>query len=172
MIEHEDKSNDASASELNQTDTMREIRDTIPPFDPMLEGLVSLINALDSAEIGVTLHASGTVITGMLISARSYFNLLVEELSNPHNYPDADKAAGGEFFASFFTPILENLNEEAANYDSDGTLPRSPHHVHLRHAMSFVSGTEPLAGILWRGRLTEISGWSLASYGTFPPRPN
>lgn len=142
-------------------DIVRKIRAEVLPYDPSLESLVALVNLMDTVEIGMTLYMKGAVVSGMLISARSYFNLLVHELR---------EADGGDFLAEFYEPTLQEQKDAREKYRTEEILPPRPLHVHLRQASTYVTGAnEPLGNRLWRGRLTEVDAWSMGNYGPPPP---
>jgi hypothetical protein len=44
-------------------------------------------------------------------------------------------------------------------------------YIHLREACVVAAGVSPLpvAGMYWRGRLSEVSGWSFGHLGAEPP---
>jgi len=147
----------------------REARDTIFPFDPQLLNLVMLINLMEETEIGVTLHVRGSVVSGMLISARRFFKYLVEGLDESTRQNDRPEL--GESFADFYRPTLEFFEAEHARYRDDNKFPDSPRHLHLRHAQTYVTGSEPLGPLLWRGRLASVDAWTIGNFGTIPHPP-
>lgn len=145
----------------NLADLVRKVRSEVLPYDPTLENLVALTNLLDTVEIGITLQIKGLVVSGMLISARSYFNLLVHELKESNS---------GNFLAGFYEPALQEQTDAREKYRTDDILPPRPLHLHMRQALTYVTlGNEPLVSRLWRGRLTQVDAWSMGNYGTAPP---
>ena len=46
--------------------------------DRFLLTLVNIVNEAGELEVGITLHVSGVIVSGLLISARRYFELLNE----------------------------------------------------------------------------------------------
>ena len=161
-------SSDAEAAErLSAEEAIRAVKAGVLPFDQQLESLVMYINLLDSAEIGVTLHVKGAVVSGLLISARSYFNLTVRALDEA-----AESNPGAKSFANFFRTTLDQFLEVREAYETTEKLPPRPHHLHLRQPQTFVTASQPLIHQLWRGRLTEIDGWSIGNLGEpIPPLP-
>ncbi|MBB3010617.1 gas vesicle accessory protein GvpU [Cupriavidus alkaliphilus] len=123
-----------------------------PEVDWHLQALVGLANN-EGMEMGVTLMLSGTVVTGTLISGKTYF----------------------EEFGALFADGFSDMNEEqkatirqamsvpADLYTPDrASVPIS--FIHLRNAkVRTPSGSMPADGTLWRGRLTEVSGFFLGS---------
>ncbi len=154
-----------------EADAVREIRSKIFPFDPTLESLVALINLIDGPSIGVTLHIKGSIVSGMLISSRLFFKMLVTDIGESAERAEGNDADLARSFADFFRPSLESTTEALAEYDSSKKLPPRPHHIHLRHAQTLMAGTEPFTQSVWRGRLTAIDGWSIGNFGSIPPLP-
>ena len=143
------------------TEYVERVRSEIIPFDPSLESLVALINLMDTVEVGITLHVKGAVVSGMLISSRSYFNLLVYKLR---------ESSGGDFLATFFEPDLERAKDARTKYQTDEIPPPRPLHLHMRQAATYLTGAnEPLVSSIWRGRLTEVDAWSMGNFGAAPP---
>lgn len=137
------------------------------PIDHVLADLVQLINAIGSVEIGVTLHASGTIVSGALISGRRYFDLVIERFRESNS-------EFGQVFSEWFKPVADVYREdESSRKEDDQPAPRPVEFIHLRDAKTFGAGdSAPLPGVLWRGRLSEISGWSIGNFGELAPPPD
>ncbi|MDV8128973.1 hypothetical protein R4P71_30935 [Rhodococcus sp. IEGM 1304] len=136
----------------------------VPHQDPALGVLVGVINALRDSEIGITLHASGLIVSGTLISGRRYFELLIENL---------EKSQGVGAFGQLFAPFRDlygedTLSGESTEEEKESAL-KSDGFIHLRDAQTFSPTGHALPGRLWRARLTEITGWSIGTYGRIPP---
>jgi hypothetical protein len=137
--------------------------------DVILRILVGLVN--DSKEMkmemGVTLHVSGIIVSGLLISYETYweaFRVLVRENGSP------DSQSFREAFADAFTAAITGKdldgNAEPAPEGEETAQPASPMHIHLRDAVIWAPGVEPtLARTLWRGRLSHVSAWSIGTFG-------
>ncbi|EHK86366.1 hypothetical protein [Rhodococcus pyridinivorans] len=130
----------------------------LPPLldqDPALESLVSVINQ-GPAQVGVTLYASGNIISGMLVGPEVYFKRLSELLRNSGD--------GGVAMAQW-----SDFWADATRYednDDDDVLP-TPAHIHLLDAKAYTPGLgNAITHKTWRGRLSEITGWSLGSLST------
>ncbi len=152
-------------SETDAVDDYRDENFDIPQQDPALEVLVEVINALRETEIGITLHASGLIVSGMLISGRRYFELLIESL-------ESSSSEGVATFGQLFTPFRDRYIEDALAGESTEeeahTTLRPVGFIHMRDAQTFSPTGHALPGTLWRARLTEITGWSIGSYGRIP----
>lgn len=132
--------------------------DQISNVDPHLMAFVHGMNAGDG-EVGITLLASGGVVTGNLVSAAKWWHLHAEL-----------------FASNSMTALAEMYEDLSSGSRVDQAVPDSrlegddapttllPAHIHLINAR-YMFGTSmiptPPEGMLWRGRLSEISGWSL-----------
>ncbi len=122
--------------------------------DPLLAILVEAANKFD-ADIGLTLYVSGTVISGILVSGKRFFELMADWLTAEGAQGLADSLAR-PIAEMFSTPSTEPGDEEPADL--------SAVYIHLREARVFASGSDkPLPETLWRGRLSHVSGWSLGT---------
>ena len=126
-------------------------------------GLVEAVNTLDM-DIGVTLHVAGVVISGTLISGRKFFHHIAQALREAAARHDAQAAEG---LAEGFTAVAdsyrlwaEHERQSDSNDDQDAIRPLTLY-IHLRDAAVYAPGGPPLPGMLWRGRLAHVSGWSL-----------
>ena len=115
--------------------------------DPALAMLVAAA-ARNDGELGVTLTVPGGVVTGLLIGVNRYWR----------EYEAAGRSAGDEMsgmMRGFFTLPDKGEDEE----EMPGLVWR---HIHLRDARFVTGGVEsPANGMLWRGRLGHVSGWSI-----------
>jgi hypothetical protein len=106
----------------------------------------------------LTLHVSGTVISGILVSGKRFFELLADWLTSEGAQGLADSLA---------RPIAEMFREpdtEPADDEHDGLSLLD--YIHLRAARVFTSGNDrPLPETFWRGRLSHVSGWSFGTLG-------
>jgi hypothetical protein len=137
--------------------------------DYLLALLVSFMANKLNTEFGITLMVNGAVITGTLISERSYLeriNTLFQSVvrAGIPNPTDEDIQLIEESFG--FEDMLEDFypDEENEEDDEETDLSASPiRHLHLRDpfilypgsAMSF--GESPLP--LLRLRLASVNGW-------------
>ena len=124
-------------------------------LDPILVMVVGLIEGLKSAELGLTLHVSGVVIPGILVSATSFADHLRDWLTQI-----AGRDVGESFdrVVAAFSSLAEAGSPEVAELEDE---PSGGDFIHLRDARVFTSGSDrPLPGMLWRGRLSHVSAWS------------
>ncbi len=117
--------------------------------DPFLKLLNTTANAHELS-FGVTLVVSGGVITGTLISAQTFFNGFADSISK--GWPGGPNEDVRESFAKWGGPEGTSLHE---NF------------IHIKDAR-YVSGKDVVpntgSGMLWRGSIDSVSGFSLGSY--------
>jgi hypothetical protein len=140
------------AVSLAEPQAVEEIH-TMP--DPILLAMAATAGEDESFELGLTLHVSGVVVSGIMVSPSRFFERLAQWLT--------EQGAGG-FAQSFAEPVAEMFRESAAN-DEQG-MPPIVSFIHLRDARVFTSGTDrPLPEVMWRGRLSHVSAWSIGTLG-------
>lgn len=128
-----------------------------PEPDVMLAGLVDLLNRSPGAELGVTLHVSGTVVSGLMISGESFIDRQRAAL--------AELGEAGASLAGYFD-IFRNIYVEKREADEPFLKPPLPFYIHLRSASILDAASNQITFPLWRGRLSEVSGWSIGNLGT------
>lgn len=139
----------------------RAMVDAVPEKDWFLQSLLNMVNGTDM-EIGVTLTVGGFLVSGTMMSGHKYFELFGRDFAS-------GCLAGAD---------AEVINSVASSFARHGTmytearanetpLPE-PGFVHLRDAKLWGLKGETLptdTGMLWRGRLSEVSGFVLGTIG-------
>ena len=128
--------------------------DSAPSSDHILAYVVSLSNDA-GLELGLRVFAGGTILSGTLIGGSKFFAALSETI-NPNSQGD-DSVAGA------MSKLFESLSDQYKSPDLSGDAVTT--YLHLKNAWSFVPGQDPLLIGLWRGRLSQIDGWSVGVYG-------
>lgn len=122
--------------------------------------LANLVQMADAYKIeqGVTLNVGGILISGVLISGRSYF----EELSG-----FVKVGAKGSKNAELASSIADSYGQFAQIYPEHEVGEDYPHrprnYIHLRGTVMFGSNG-PMSGpkgLLWRGKLSSVDGYIL-----------
>ncbi|MEV8604993.1 hypothetical protein AB0465_34540 [Streptomyces griseoviridis] len=125
---------------------------TEPAPDLQLQMLVRLIAQDDTAALPLTLLLPGGLLHGELIS---------------HEAWKADWARGlrevGGSGAHLLERFPEQVDQEVAARQGRQAPQRLPQWVHLRNATSVTAAGDPVVMPLWRGRLADVSGWSLGT---------
>jgi hypothetical protein len=123
-----------------------------PSKDWFLQLLVNLANK-NPFELDITLTVGGTLISGTLASVRQYFNDLGAYFASPF-----EATMKSEELKTTFKMIGDQC---ACTTPSEQT--ETPSYIHLKNARFFdatgklISG---VAGVWWRGRLSEVQGFS------------
>lgn len=124
----------------------------------ILENVIGL-----GVDMGVTFTVGGSIVSGMLISGRKYFELLGDGLAASSKSGDDIQAILGETWRQ--NTAIYDKPEDAGD---DWRAPPLGY-VHLREARYYVPGQDPIptnAGLLWRGKLSSIDGFSLGNFST------
>lgn len=125
------------------------------PEDWFLQFFVKMVNG-SSTEIPVTLLIGGAILSGSLVSGHRYFDEIgagfVEALT------DKVPTDAIETFDGFM-----KKNSEVYTTEEGRETAGEPTFIHLREARYFHQSGAPIPsnqGIWWRGRISEIDGWS------------
>jgi hypothetical protein len=132
-----------------------------PPKDWLLAFLVGLANDA-GVELDITVVADGAVISGRLVSMQRWLTL------------NADRFPAGEV-AQVLSDHLRDiaLSVTPGKDDSDEEPEQTgvaPSYIHLTDAR-FVHGDGIVpndCSLLWRGRLSRVTGWSLGAFRAGP----
>lgn len=122
--------------------------------DFLLQALVATA-AEKEFELGLTLNIPGGMVTGVLISGVKYW----KEIGAEHE----------QIKVSIAEPFLKIFEREAADVAAQGSRdPGTYTSIHLRNAYFFLGdGTRvPSNGMFWRGRLSEVAGWTIGTIST------
>lgn len=142
---------------------------TEPTHDQDLAGIVQLADAY-GLEYDLLLTLPGQVVRGTLIGARAYATAVADVVQGAD--PEGTLRAAladrlrrratelGAFGATSSLGDVEPGTEDTAHTD----LPTMPEvqFVHLRDATASSLPDVPLP--LWRGRLCEVTGWTLGGF--------
>jgi hypothetical protein len=161
----------------------------VPQIDQALEVVVGAIDALTEPQDGgpgVVLTLGGLVISGTVIPAWQWFHEVEHSARAAfvvHVGGSIDDEHGG--WARLFKGAAESaakdhVERRAAREATEGLPDRYQHlvalqdqtiYIHLTQARIIAAGVSPLpaGGMHWRGRLSEISGWSFGQLGVEPP---
>jgi hypothetical protein len=126
--------------------------------DWYLQSLVSTVNTLETLEIGITLVVGGSVVSGRLVSGKKYFETFAKEFSDP--WPGETKEQIRAAFARHAD--IYKIDEKGQEN------PPPPQFIHLIDARCFYPGSElpNNGGVLWRGKINAVSGFSLGALST------
>jgi hypothetical protein len=123
---------------------------TEPVPDLQLQMLVRLIGQDAQAALPITLTVSGAFLHGDLISHEAWTTEWARSLHGMDG-------AGAQLLERFPQQVDEVVEDRQG-----GPGPqRLPQWIHLRDATGVTGGDGSAVMPLWRGRLTDVSGWSL-----------
>ncbi len=138
---------------------------TLP--DGTLRMLVDLVNRSGVIELGITLHMSGLLISGKLISGRSYFEAFKDEVTQSGGDDSEGSRTLRDGLGTLFAHLAEQYREREADSGADEELDDAARvefeniaFIHLREATSMAAGGTYNLG-MWRARLIDVSGWRL-----------
>lgn len=121
--------------------------------DWFLRTLVNIVNG-GELQFGVTLLSEGVVVSGVLIGGATYFKLWAKEFADA---VPGDSEGKAEVEAAFA--------QHADTYGPERSADGPPvEYIHLRDARFCAPGQNPMPsnrGVLWRGRLNAVSGFTL-----------
>jgi hypothetical protein len=107
---------------------------------------------------GVTLNVGGLIISGTLVGMKEYFDSLVAGLRTARG-----NAMINEVLGERFNKFAEKASEIMTAPYKD--LWKEPEYIHLKNARWYTpGGAIPTKGILWRGRLGAVDGFSLGIF--------
>ncbi len=127
--------------------------------DWFLQSLVSMVNTSDLS-IGITLFVGGVLVSGQLIGGRHYFEEFGQSFADALTGENDDAKTAVKNHFAVHSKIY--LNEDGT-YKEDTS---APHYIHLKDARTFHPGGTPIpegTGVLWRGRVREVSGFTLGA---------
>ncbi|MFE3430004.1 hypothetical protein [Streptomyces sp. NPDC059171] len=141
--------------------------------DYVLTQLVELVNRSD-AEFGMTVASNGLTVTGTLVSNRKWFDLQAQFLKAATS--SADGEVGLHTIFEGWRDANREITEEEKRIEETiegldlperiqkaiAEVTQRTGYIHLAKAR-YVStqGFVPTEGVLWRGRLDAVTGWSV-----------
>lgn len=114
-------------------------------------------------EIGVTLTVGGSIVSGTLISGKTYFKELGEVLAGASQEEGDMQSVLGSSWAKY-SAIYEKPEDAP-----DDWRPGPVGFIHLRNARYYAPGQGALPtnqGVLWRGKLSAVDAFSIGSFST------
>jgi hypothetical protein len=125
--------------------------------DPLLLNLVQAANTIVGFALDIVLTVPGLVVAGTLIGYQPWLAEIGRQLAPSH--PPTSPVMG--VLGTWYTALAQASSQDIQN--------RPVRLIHLANAQ-FLAGSaaEPTdIGVLWRGQLKHVSGWSAA----ISPRP-
>jgi hypothetical protein len=128
--------------------------------DWFLQNLVSIANS-SGMEVVLTLTVGGSIVSGRMISGKKYFDLFAMASGWPSDSSDLIRETYKKFGETYYTP--------QTGADDEKWSP--PQYIHLQDAFVFSPDGAQLpssSGILWRGKISAVAGFSLGSLSVKP----
>jgi len=155
-------------------DTPKQQTDSAPTqlVSKELDGILSVL--VDNAEtrgleIGITLSVGGLLVSGILIGTGAYLAGLTEDLKFQVSSSTPVTVAAVEKTRKTFAYLASALGADKLNdKELDELEPYPRQTIHLKDAQYFYPSAEPLPSertVFWRGRLSEVDGFSLGRLG-------
>jgi hypothetical protein len=127
--------------------------------DSFLQSLVSIVND-ELASIPITLSVGGLLISGAMIGGKTYFDEFARQFKDGFRNISSETSSTIEEAFKGLGDVYDPIQKE-----SQGSAAISkPHLIHLKDAQIYLSGAGPALsekGVLWRGRLDAVDGFSL-----------
>jgi len=148
----------ASDNSNTTSDVMSDVVAYVADRDWFLQDLIRIANS--GLEISITIVAEGAIVSGILISGKNYFHEIGAEIGKVKTSPgisDLLQTIGGQWAANGARYVKP---EDA----SDDWAPPEPGYIHLRDARIYAPGQGGIPsnrGVLWRGKLNAVSGFSI-----------
>ena len=154
--------------------TTQEKDNTSANSDILLMSLVELAEDTEqiSGQLGLTLFVQGTIVTGLLISEKSYLEALSDVLNHNISRTVEGKEAFTHFLARFNTPsknLSNNQDEESELTNQDEEIVfKNIEFIHLKDAKFCVGNilTPIDKGVYWRGLLSRVDGFFIERFST------
>ena len=123
---------------------------TEPVPDLQLQLLIQLLDREQRSSLPITLALAGGVLHGDVIGHEAWKADWARSLRQV-------EGEGANLIAEFPETVDQGIKELRTDEDTQ-LLPRW---IHLRDATLLLGGAAPLRLPLWRGRLSDVSGWAL-----------
>jgi len=130
-----------------------ETKENLIEKDWFLQSLVNLSNKGD-ATIGLTVITHGFLVSGDLVGGKEYFSGFGEDYTSGVKDDETKKSILKNF---------KDVGEKVYGSEKLDTMT-DPSYIHIKGAKFFHPNGNPIPGnrgVWWRGRLSEISGFSL-----------
>jgi hypothetical protein len=139
--------------------------DDISPKDWYLDTVLNFVlgfsDEYEGGSVGLTVQSNGVTVSGMAISRTEWIAGIVGQYAQ----------AGAEDTGKYIKQLFEQANAQAIDGDKErqkAELPTTARRfLHLKDAR-IGHGDQYTQVPLWRGKLSDITGWSLGSWN--PPR--
>lgn len=122
--------------------------------DWLLDNVIGLANM--GIEIGITLTVGGGLVSGLLVGGGEWIKLFADQFQ---------QGVGRGNLPDLADTLANSFRQYSEIYEGKKSLSPQATFIHLKNAHHFIAGT-PIPsgpGVLWRGRLSEVAGFSLGN---------
>lgn len=125
--------------------------------------LQSIIETVISqgVEIGVIVNTGGAIISGMLISGEKYFDELGNVMTAASEADGDIQAVLGQAWKGY-----KSIYQRPTDAEDEWQQPQA-HFIHLKNARYYAPGQSPTPssqGLLWRGKLSSVDGFTIGNF--------
>lgn len=125
--------------------------------DWFLQMLVGMAN--DGMGIGLSLNVGGLIVSGTLCGGKEYFYSFGEQLGEGMYPSDSDEATN-------VAKVYRNIGDDVYSKSESQSDPAT--YLHMKNAQFFSPKGDSIPsngeGTLWRGKVSEIDGFSLGRF--------
>lgn len=135
--------------------------DDISPKDWYLDTVLDFVHGFNDEHpggiVGLTVTSNGVVVSGLAISRAEWIAGVVDQ------YKEAGADQTATYIDKLFRQAQDSVIERAKHRDEADLPSRARGFLHLKDARLGAGETYTQVP-LWRGALTDITGWSLGSW--------
>ncbi|MBO3682545.1 hypothetical protein [Streptomyces sp. NEAU-YJ-81] len=125
---------------------------TEPVPDLQLQLLIRLLSQDPRSSLPITLYVPGGLLYGDLIAHEAWKADWARSLR--------EMAGSGAHLLAKLPETVDQVMQEKHAEDGSAGLPQW---IHLREMTCVTGAANPVTAPLWRGRLADVTGWSLGS---------
>ena len=143
---------------MNITESLPERKVTDAQPDPMLRAIAA-VPEHSPLELGITLNVKGLIITGFIISQKTYFDALITGLGEVSQDNELKTS-----LQHFLGELKDKLVSERQTKTANSEQPVLPKLIHLRNVKIYPSegrGMPTYGDALWRGKIDAVDGFTL-----------
>ena len=140
------------------------MEDQLPFGDDALQMWVRNANASPGPSISIMLNMAGYTVVGTLCSGRIYYDGIAADFRRKR---DADKQEEGYILEAIIKRLGDMYDRDQEDRDpGEEDEPCKIVYLHVADATIFIPGGMKTKVAFWRGRIDQVSGFSLVPSGT------
>lgn len=134
-------------------------REDVAPKDWYLDTVLNFVHGMDDSHEGsvaLTVQSDGAVVSGQAISRKEWIERITRQ------YDQAGAAETGKHIDNLFNLMHTRAVTKHGERVAAGLPTAARRFLHMKDA-HITHGSSEIVLPLWRGKLEDISGWSLGS---------